>query len=146
MIFLIYTVLGDVITEMAYEEKTEFVVYVENEPKELPLFNVEGWTFRINEEDLSKAEILAGVKSGTIDLYVVYEEDFFNKVTTSNVVSNVEIYYNSLDAESSTMYAYVTNVLDAFESGLTNKFNVNSNLLMDSLIISIGGVRNDSRY
>ena len=125
MIFLIYTVLGDVITEMAYEEKTEFVVYVENEPKEIPLFNVEGWTFKINEEDLSKAEILAGVKSGTIDLYVVYEEDFFNKVTTSNVVANVEIYYNALDAESSTMYAYVTNALDAFESGLANKFDVN---------------------
>ena len=126
MIFLIYTVLGDVITEMAYEEKTEFVVYVENEPKELPLFNVDGWTFRINEEELTKEEILSGVKSGTIDLYVVYEEGFFNKVTVDNVISNVEIYYNSLDAESSTMYAYVTAALDSFESTLSNKFDINS--------------------
>ena len=125
MIFAIYTVLGDVFTEMAYEEKTEFVVYVDNEPEKLQIFNVPGWTFTINEMPLTKEEILIGIKDGGIDLYIEYDEDFYNKVTTGDEVSWVEVYYNSLDAESSTIYAYTTAVLTEFESQLTNRFNVN---------------------
>ena len=126
MIFLIYTVLGDVITEMAYEEKTDFVVYVENEQENPQLFDVPGWTYVKNELDLSKEEILTGIKSGGIDLYVVFEDDFHDKVTADSGVSNVEVYYNSLDAESSTIYAYVIAKLDYYESTLVNKFNINS--------------------
>ena len=36
------------------------------------------------------------------------------------------------------------NILVEYKDSI--KFNVNSNLLMDSLIISIGGVNNGSRY
>ena len=60
----------------------------------------------------------------------------FGEVTTTNIDESKN---NDIDS----VLRKINILIDSKDS---IKFNVNSNLLMDSVIISIGGVNDDSRY
>ena len=130
LIFVIYSLLGSVVTDFATQEITEYVVYIENEPTELEdIFNIEGWTIERRKEIQNKDEIFSKVSAGEIDLYVVYEEDFYNKSlnhkTGEGVAPKVEIYYNSTVDSSYSLYTHLVTMLDVFENRLSNRFDVN---------------------
>ena len=66
------------------------------------------------------------------DILVIFPENFDEKVisydpTTGEPAPHVEIYYNSASTNSSNSYALMTSLLSAFESAMTNKFDVNMN-------------------
>ena len=60
LIYVIYSLLGGVMTDMLSPEITEYSIYVVNEPTELVgLYNVEGWVVVKNADTtLTKEEIL----------------------------------------------------------------------------------------
>lgn len=65
------------------------------------------------------------------DLLLVFPADFDQAVMNYNPASGatapqVEVYYNSASTESQTAYMTVTGLLDAYESQLANKFDVNA--------------------
>ena len=129
LIFCIYSIMGDIITQGA--NITEFNVSIVNEPEQLfnELLNVEGWT--IKEETLTKEEALDKLKNKELDLYVIYSENFYEEMLTYTPSDNVtppeiEIYYNSTSEGSSLLYSYYVNSLNVIESSLTNKFDVNN--------------------
>ena len=129
LIYVIYSLLGGVVTDFTTQEITNYTIYVENEPSELvQMYDDTSWTINKNIEDLSKEEILVKIKEGTVDLYIVYEDEFSSKIQNSTGVPMVEIYYNSTSDSSLSIHSYTVAYLDMFETSLANKFNVNSTL------------------
>ena len=132
LIFVIYSILGSVITEMVTQEITEYTIFVENEPIELSqMFVVENWEVKKNNENLTKEEILSRVSDGTVDLYIVYEEDFYSKADAykpgDGVAPQVEIFYNSTVDSSNALYTYVVSILGVVEHNMSNSFDINMN-------------------
>lgn len=129
LIYVIYSLLGGVVTDFTTQEITNYTIYVENEPVELSdIYNETSWTVNKNIEDLSKEEILLKIKEGTVDLYIVYEDEFSSKIQNSTGIPMVEIYYNSTSDSSLSIHSYTVAFLEMYESSLANKFNVNSQL------------------
>ena len=134
LIYVIYSLLGGVMTDVLSPEITEYTIYVANEPTELvSLYEVDGWVVDKNTDtSLTKEEIISMVSDGSVDIYVVYEENFMQKVaeyeTNPNVPAPyVEIYYNSVVDSSLALYQYTTGNLDLLEAQIANKFDVNPN-------------------
>ena len=126
LIYVIYSLLGGVVTDFTTQEITEYTIYVENEPIELTdMYTGTGWTVNKNLENLTKDEILVGIKEGLVDLYIVYDEDFSSQITNGTGIPLVEIYYNSTNESSNSIHIYTTTILDLYEENLSNKFDVN---------------------
>lgn len=133
LIFIIYSLLGGVVTDMMSQQITDYSVHIENEPTEFSMiFDVSDWNVEKNKEVLTKEEAINKISEGSLDLYIIYEEDFYNKIlaydTTLGKAPDVEIYYNSTIDSSYALYNYVTTYLSQIEAQLANKFDVNTDL------------------
>lgn len=132
LIFALYSVMGDMMASR-FEAANEYNIYVENMPSELNMLfsDNELFSFKINEKDLTTDEIMKGIKDKKISGYVIFEENFYNKVlaydqSSGNKAPNIEIYFNSSDETSGAFYTYITTALANFESAIANKFDVNN--------------------
>ncbi len=133
MIYIIYSFMGDGMMESLMTDEAYVVsAYVKNMPEELSTtlndLSVE-WTEIGNDADweLIKQEI----QDKAADALVVFPEDFISKinsydVTTGEAAPNVEIYYNSANTESSNFRSMMVNLLNAYESSMANKLDVNA--------------------
>lgn len=133
LIFIIYSLLGGVVTDMMSQQITDYSVHIENEPIEFSMiFDVSDWNVEKNKEALTKEEAISKISEGSLDLYIIYEEDFYNKIlaydTNKGKAPDVEIYYNSTIDSSYALYNYVTTYLSQIEAQLANKFDVNTDL------------------
>ena len=129
LIYVIYSLLGGVVTDFTTQEITNYTIYVENEPLEFEgMYAQTEWTIDKNPESLTKDEILVKIKEGTVDLYIIYEEGFSDKIESSSGAPSIEIYYNSTNDSSVSIHTYTTAFLDAYEESLSNIFNVNATL------------------
>lgn len=79
----------------------------------------------IDVEDLSVEEAKEMAASQNLDLVVVFPKDF-NEAISSPEKPEIEIYYNSVNNESSKTYQFVVNALDTYEESLANVFTLNS--------------------
>lgn len=79
----------------------------------------------IDVEDLSVEEAKEMTASQNLDLVVVFPKDF-NEAISSPEKPEIEIYYNSVNNESSKTYQFVVNALDTYEESLANVFTLNS--------------------
>ena len=133
LIFIIYSLLGGVVTDMMSQQITDYSVHIENEPTQFSMiFDVSDWNVEKNKEALTKEEAISKISEGSLDLYIIYEVDFYNKIlaydTTLGKAPDVEIYYNSTIDSSYALYNYVTTYLSQIEAQLANKFDVNTDL------------------
>ena len=133
LIFIIYSLLGGVVTDMMSQQITDYSVHIENEPIEFSMiFDVSDWNVEKNKEALTKEEAISKISEGSLDLYIIYEEDFYNKIlaydTNKGKAPDVEIYYNSTIDSSYALYNYGTTYLSQIEAQLANKFDVNTDL------------------
>lgn len=64
------------------------------------------------------------IKDEEIDLLVIFPQGFEGSIIAGEV-PNVEMFYNSASANSSVAYQTMASLLDAYESAITNAFNVN---------------------
>ncbi len=83
----------------------------------------------LEASDLEAAK--AAVTDQSLDLLLVFPEDFDAAVAAytpgfGTAAPNVEVYYNSASTQSQSAYMMVTGLLDAYESQLANKFDVNA--------------------
>lgn len=131
LIFVIYSLMGESLRTVNLPE-TNFNVYIVNEPDNFKGFLINNnFEVSLNELELTEDEILSGIKNKEIHAYIVYEEDFYNKMTeydpaSSEKAPNIEIYFNSSDITSQTFYAMYTELLNAFETKISNKFDINN--------------------
>ena len=131
LIYVMYSFMGDAMMK-EFETDDDYVAkaYVENMPDELDAM----WSelsmdiTKINAQE--EADILRKVEEKEADILVVFPENFSGDVAEYDVASGTEapevkVYYNSTASESSKFYAIITEMLNAYESSMANKFDVN---------------------
>lgn len=131
MIYILYTFMGKgMMREFSTDDAYVASAYVQNMPEELsPILrelSVE-WT-ELSESETESAK--AAVTAREADVLLVFPADFSAAVAEYEVsdgaAPNVEVYYNSTEAESEKLYGVIAGVLDAYEQSLANKFDVNA--------------------
>lgn len=131
MIYILYTFMGKgMMREFSTDDTYVASAYVQNMPEELSPalrgLSVE-WT-ELSEGETESAK--AAVTAREADLLLVFPADFSASVAkyqvSDGVAPNVAIYYNSTEAESTKLYGAIGGVLDAYEQGMVNKFDVNA--------------------
>ena len=112
IIYLMYTFMGDFISRsMEVDPTYQYAVYVYNLPDKYSVL-LESQEFKIStvETDLTLDEAKNKIENKELQLAVIFEDDFENKVT-QGLTPDVEIYYNSSSTESLYIYRYFYSVL-----------------------------------
>ncbi len=130
MIYLLYSFMGSAMSDM-YSVEDDFAptVYAVNAPASIAALAQEAG---ITLTDVSPQEA-EGVRAQIVDkqaeLLAVFPTDFDAQVAAyapgAGEAPNIELYYNSTDADSSQAHAMFAALLDGYESSLVNKFDVN---------------------
>lgn len=136
MIYLLYSFMGSAMSNM-YSVEDDFAptAYVVNAPDSIAALAQEAG---IALADVSPEEA-EGVRAQIVDkqaeLLAVFPADFDAQVAAyapgAGEAPNIELYYNSTDADSAEAYAMFTAMLDGYESSLVNKFDVNRGVSAD---------------
>ena len=131
LIYIIYSLMGNLIWQDAKEYK--FVVAQTNAPEQIVAMTTaavsgNGWSieFQSGVQDAKER-----VEKGELTAYVVFPEVFEEKIGEYDAESGtpapqVELYYRSADEESMSFFTLFTAVLDGYEHGKSNKFDVNA--------------------
>ena len=130
MIFIMYTFMGNMMKNQ-FGVKEDYVakVYVKNLPESISSkFDSSQFEVKKVESDISESKKQVADKD--IDLAINFPENFDKEVaeykTGEGEAPQVEIYYNSANEESQAAYNKVYDILDAYETELSNKFDVNA--------------------
>lgn len=131
LIYVIYSVMGSALGDMFSEDENKPYIVAVNLPDSV-YHLIDGNSARL--ETVSADEIEAKksvVENDGSCVLAVFPENFDMKVAEYNSMSgtpapNVEIYYNSANTGSQNSYAYITALLSAYESIMTNKFDINN--------------------
>lgn len=126
IIYLMYTFMGDFLTKsMEVDPTYQYSVYVSNMPdKYNVLLESEEFNISTVERDLTLDEAKNKIENKELQLAVVFDEDFENKVQ-QGLKPNVQIYYNSSSTESMYIYQYFYQILSADGTEVTYDFRVN---------------------
>lgn len=133
LIFVLYSLMGNFMGN-AVKTPTQYNICIVNSPEEFSSFQtVEGWTITlVDNSDMTREDILNQIREQTLDLYIEYDENFYQNVINyqqgTTKFPEVKMYYNTASDASSSIYNYYLNALDAFESNLSNRFNINSSV------------------
>lgn len=134
MIFILYSLMGSVLSEtVTVPEDYTYKVSIVNQPSELDAFNQNpAYPVELTVVDgtLWIDEVKLAITEKKVDLLIVYEADFYTKMLAYSIDSGlpapqVEIFYNASSNESSSIYSYYTSMLLAYESNISNKFDIN---------------------
>lgn len=132
MIYVIYSFMGSAMEDMFQpEEAYVYTVSAQNLPASVEARAEE---LKLEFTDVSAAQIeeaKAAVAEKELDLLAVFPEGFDALVTAYDPASGtaapqVELYYNSTRTESGAAYEMLSSALDAFESSLANRFDINA--------------------
>ncbi len=139
MIYAIYSFMGSAMSDQFHtDEAYTCSVAFHNLPDsiEAVLKNTSGIYLNIQETEGTFTEeenkLLTQVQNMELDLLVVFPEDFDEAVSAydpqiaTTPAPNIDIYYNTASTESGTAYDMITGLLDAYESALSNKFDINN--------------------
>ncbi len=131
MIYVIYSFMGDALgSQFTVSEDYRFTIEAIALPQSLRDADAE-MPFTFHEIDaLSQADAMNAIQQQESDLLVVFPQDFDAQVAAYDVTAgtpapNVEIYYNSADTESSEAFDLMNAMLDQYETGIANKFDIN---------------------
>ena len=85
LIFIIYSVMGEVLLSKMTEERDTYNIYVENYPVEFNTFiSNEEININVIDNKMNIEDIIYKIQNEEIDLYISFEEDFYQKVMNQN--------------------------------------------------------------
>ena len=132
LIYALYTLMGTAMQSMFSPDEDHMPrAYVVNMPESIaPIAQAGGFSIRnISLGEVGEAK--ESVMQGELDLCAVFPADFdtavaaYDAQTAAGPAPNVEMYYNSTVPNSNSAYMLMYALLDAYESSLANKFDVN---------------------
>lgn len=134
MIYLLYSFMGSGLSsQFGSSEDHVTSIYVENLPDSLK--NLAGGEAPVVFQHITESETQQALKAlqdteEGYDLVAVFPEEFDAQTAAYDVASDtlapaVKLYYNSTDTDSQSAYNMMRDLLDAYESSLANKFDVN---------------------
>ena len=127
LIFVLYSLMGDFMTSsFVPNENYEYRIVAINEPESFSsIHNSENYNIKI-EDDITDVDTAKSMLANNqIELIIVYEEDFENKLL-GEIKPNVSIYYNSTSTESTEIYNYYLTAFSAISVNVTYNFYVNA--------------------
>ncbi len=132
MIIVIYSVVGVVMAQQLLSSGGDAYEVAVMRPPE-SFCRLAGGDERLRIEEASPTDAMLWkdrVAAGRASLYVCFPESFDERVAAyapgGGAAPQVEIYYDSADTASMVAYGLVTDMLDAYEDSLANKFDVNA--------------------
>ena len=130
LIYLIYSFMGN--NFMQPKEEETAIMYVENLPESvhpvLEALPLEMVTESFDAEKLRNELVLKDSKY----ILLVFPEDFdsltaqYDPISGHQMAPNVQLLYNSASESSQQAYMMVSSALDAYESTICNRFDINS--------------------
>lgn len=133
LIFGMWSFMGDAMSGMMSPDKGKKpVVAVVNEPASIASLAESGGVDLKSEASLPGADDMRKrIEQGDVKAFAVFPDGFDEKVAEYDPAAGtpapqVEIYYNSADPNSSQAFSVFTALLDAYESSLSNRFDVNT--------------------
>ncbi len=126
LIYAVYSIIGNVTTSIVSSELQTPQICVVNMPASMTNL-IAPPAFELVEDIADEQEAKDRVAEGSLDLYVVFPENFDGLVSDGDpsTVPKVRIFYNSTETQSATAYSAVTALLSAYEESLSNLFDVN---------------------
>ncbi len=135
LIYVIYSLMGGAMSDtiMVDEDYIPSITVAYMPDSLRPLFEATD-LFAVSEPDVVDGEVILSCKEqiseGKRNLLVIFPSDFDERVAQYSpadgaLASNIEIYYNSSDTESSAAYQTMVVLLDQYESAMSNKFDIN---------------------
>lgn len=133
LIYIIYSLMGSAMSDAFMpDEDYEPIIYSVNTPDSIAsVFSAVSLEIKPSENTDNEKELIA---IGEADVLMIFPEDFDQRIFSGeppaeisfrDPVPNIEIYYNSSNTNSAMAYQNVVAMLDAFESSMTNKFDIN---------------------
>lgn len=133
MIYVMYSIMGSAMkTQFSTSEDYVYEVHTVNLPDSIKTLmehdNVDIMEGSLEDTD----EIKTKIQDKSTDLLIIFPENFaadilaYDSATAQEPAPLVEIYYNSVDTESSSAFNIMTAILDQYETGLANKFDINA--------------------
>lgn len=126
LLYVIYSLMGGAMSEafMPDEEYVPKICAVALPDSIKTIGEMSGLV--IDDIDIVNAdEYKETISDGDADLLLVFPENFDESIANSTDVPNIEIYYNSSSTNSAMAYQTMVAVLDAYESLMANKFDIN---------------------
>ena len=126
LLYVIYSLMGGAMSSafMPDEEYKPQAVVV-NMPESMSLLFGEGGFVLSTAEESEIENIKESIKNSEVDLLIVFPTDFEQNLGAPTGVPNVDVFFNSSSTNSSIAYQTASALLDAFESSISNLFNVN---------------------
>ena len=134
LIFLMWTFMGDAMGGMLQpDDAKQPVVEVVNEPASVEALAAADLGLDVVAADAlpGAAEMRELIAKGGVQAFAAFPEGFDEAVAaydpaTGEPAPQVEIFYNSTDPDSNQAYVSLAAMLDAYESSLSNRFDVNA--------------------
>ncbi len=133
LIYVIYSLMGNTMMEglLGGDETTDHRIGISHVSDTVngcmqAVAEASGMTYGYDEHP----DPLRAVEEGILDIYVDIPADFDEQVAVydpsgGQPAPEVKIYYNSSSASSTAAYTFMTTALDAYESALANRFDIN---------------------
>ncbi len=137
LIYIIYSLMGGALSEnLGGGEDIEYRVLTHGSSELISAVTLNAGVnityYRCPDcaEEHDRDTAAQGINEGSYHAYMVIPEDFDAKIAAYDPVSGqpapeVKIYYNSSDADSATAYSTLLALLNALESSMANRFDVN---------------------
>lgn len=133
MIFLLYNFMGSALSEQyTVDEDYKTICYTSNLPESFEA-SLEEMNFSLKkisaEDKLENAK--KAITNKKADLLLAFPADFEQRIVTYKTTSKeaapeIGIYYNSSETTSYEAYNKMVQFLDAYESSITNRFDINA--------------------
>lgn len=132
MIYVIYSFMGSaLLASFQPDANYRYVIYTVNLPGSVAALtkDIAAEFTAVNADAIENTK--ADISEKKLDLLAVFPEDFDAQVAAYDPASGttapqVALYYNGTRTESSSAYNLVNGALNAYESSLANKFDVNA--------------------
>lgn len=131
LIFVLYTFMGSALSsQFTVDENYTPTVHAVNLPDSVATLSASAGVEFLEVDTQEAEELKQFIAAQSLDLLAVFPSDFETAVASYSSASNmaaprVELYYNSASVESQTAYSAMFVLLDAYESALANKFDIN---------------------
>ena len=141
LIYVVYSFMGTAMTSLyAPDETYTPIAYSVNAPDEIARLAEAVGIEIVRIESGAVSEIKEDISKKTAVLLMIFPADFSTLVaeydvkTSNGPAPNIEIYFNSTVPNSSSAYNIMISMLDAYESTLANKFDINHNIADSDLV------------
>jgi sodium transport system permease protein len=137
MIYILYTLLGQgIMKQFAASKDYVYQIYTVDLPEAFSYLKTcrnSSLIFSDRQITVEKeSDVLEKIEAEEADLLMVFQSDFdaavaaYDPLDTTQAAPDINMYYNSVSTESSTIYNQMYQVFDDYESSLANKFDINA--------------------